>query len=58
LRQSRRAEWLRCTTASVTGAEMFAGAATTLLSAARILKVIEVSSLQTTTWFTAEMGLE
>jgi hypothetical protein len=58
LRQSRRAEWLRRTTAAVAGAEVVAGSATTLLSAARTLTFIEVSSLQTTVWFTAEMGLE
>jgi hypothetical protein len=52
LRQSRRSEWLGRATAAA------AGAATALLSAARILKVIEVSSLQTIVWFTAEMGLE
>jgi hypothetical protein len=58
LRQSRRSEWLGRATAAAAGAELFAGAATTWVSAARILKVIEVSSLQTTVWFTGEMGLE
>ncbi|WP_396274657.1 hypothetical protein [Hyphomonas sp.] len=58
MRQSRRSEWLGRAAAAVAVAEMFAGAATTLLSAARLLKFIEVSSLQTTIWFIAEMGLE
>jgi hypothetical protein len=37
---------------------MFAGPAITLSSAARLLKFIDVSSLQTTIWFIAEVGLE
>ena len=58
LRQSRRSGWPGRATAAVAGAEMFAGPAITLSSAARLLKFIDVSSLQTTIWFIAEVGLE